>query len=199
MVENPSSTELINQIGRAFSHRQMPDEVIRMQGRIQIDSDVEDGLWFQGREWQDLTNADWEQRHWGLTYLAPKAFAYYLPSILVLAIQNPRGCPRVAVDSFVWQLDHGPGAENLDLPLCERYLEFTDDEFEAIKEWLLWACESLPDVFVGNARGGPGDGFGRALDTLHLLQAEAEMHRIGNEGDQPLPGDEEHDPAEHDG
>lgn len=176
MPEGLTSIDLISKINRAFSHRRIPDEVVHMAGRLQIDSDVEDGLWFLGRAWNDLTNADWEQRHWGLTYLTPKAFAYYLPSILVLAVQNPRNCPLVAVDAFVWQLDHSRGAENLDLPLRERYLELTDEEFEAVKAWMLWACENVQGVFYGAASGGPGDGFGRAFDAL-LLQAQAEKHR----------------------
>jgi len=177
MAESLSSTDLINKIECAFSHRRIPDEVVCMEGRFQIDSDVEDALWFQGRAWRDLTNADWEQRHWGFGFLNPMAFAYYLPSILVLAIQSPENCSFVAVDTFVWQLDHSPGVDNLDLPLLERYLEFTNEEFDSVKEWLLWACENLTGVFVGGRRGGPGDGFGRAFDTLLLLQAEAEKQR----------------------
>lgn len=101
MAESLSSADLINKIERAFSQLQIPDEVVEMEGRFQIDSDVEDGLWFRGRDWRELTNADWEKRHWGFGFLNSKASAYYLPSILVLAIQNPKICPLVTVDALL--------------------------------------------------------------------------------------------------
>ena len=41
---------LIKKIEAAFAHRQMPAEVVNMEGRYQIDSDVDDALWFQGRD-----------------------------------------------------------------------------------------------------------------------------------------------------
>lgn len=177
MRESPSPADLIAKIKQAFAHRAIPVEVVEMEGRFQIDSDVDDALWFQGRDWRSLTREDWDQRHWGFTFLNPKAFAYLLPSVLVLTIQDPKNAPILAVDSFVWALDRSPGAENLDPLLLERYQELTNGEFEAIKEWLLWACENVPGVFVGRASGGPGDGFGRAFDTLLLLQAEAKKYR----------------------
>jgi hypothetical protein len=175
--------ELIARIERVFEHRLIPDEVVEMKGRLQVDSDVEDALWFEGRDWRELTCEDWDKRHWGFIFLNPRSFAYYLPSILVLTVQDPRNCPILAVDSFVWQLDHSPGVENLDLPLRERYLELSNEEFEVIKEWLLWACENVPGVFIGASSGGSGDGFGRAFDALLLLQADAEKSRNRNESD----------------
>jgi len=176
MRESSSATELIRKIEQAFSHRKIPAEAVVMEGRLQIDSDVEDGLWFQGRDWHEISKEDWEQRHWGLLYLSAAAFAYYLPSILILTVRDPRDSPDLAVDSFVWELDSSPGAENLS-PSSYRYFEFTDDEFEAVKEWLLWACENKPDVFGGNAVGGPGDGFGRAFDAIDLINKETVKRR----------------------
>ncbi|MGA8088262.1 MAG: DUF6714 family protein [Terracidiphilus sp.] len=172
MRESPSAAELIGKIEQAFAHRKIPAEAVVMEGRLQIDSDVEDGLWFQGRDWREITKEDWEKHHWGFSYLSPAAFAYFLPSILILTLRNPQNSPDLAVDSFVWQLDSSPGVENLS-PFSYRYFEFTDDEFEAMKEWLLWACENKPDVFRGNAVGGPGDGFGRAFDAIDLIHKEA--------------------------
>ena len=66
---------LIKKIEAAFAHRQMPAEVVNMEGRYQIDSDVDDALWFQGRDWRSLTRDDWEKRHWGVIFLSPHAFA----------------------------------------------------------------------------------------------------------------------------
>jgi hypothetical protein len=172
-----SPTALIETIELAFAHRSLPSKVIEMEGRLQIDSDIDDALWFQGRDWHDLTLEDWQQRHWGFGYLAPEGFAYFLPSVLTLTLRNPNKYPDLAVQSFIWQLDRTPAVENLDPPIYERYLEFTNKEFETIKEWMLWACENIPNIFYGAASGGPGDGFGRAFDTLLLLQEEARKHR----------------------
>jgi hypothetical protein len=169
---------LIETIERAFGHRRIPAKVIEMEGRLQIDSDVEDALWFQDRNWHALTLEDWAKRHWGFGFFSPAGFAYYLPSILTLSLRNPKQYPDLAVQSFIWRLDRSTGLENLDPPLCGNYFELTNQEFEAIKEWMLWACEKIPHVFYGAASGGPGDGFGRAFDTLLLLQAEAEKYRI---------------------
>lgn len=176
MRENASATDLIGKIERAFAHRKTPPEVVEMEGRLQIDSDVEDGLWFQGRDWREISKEDWERRYCGLSYLSAEAFAYYLPSVLILPVRDPQNSPDLAVDSFVWQLDSSPGIENLS-PFCYRYFEFTDDEFDAVKEWLLSACENKPDAFYGMARNGPGDGFGRAFDAIDLLHKEVMKHR----------------------
>jgi hypothetical protein len=182
MCESPSATELIKKIEQAFAHREIPAEAVSMEGRLQIDSDVEDGLWFQGKDWRELTTKDWEQRYCGLLYLSAESFPYYLPSILILSIRNPRNSPDLAIDSFVWQLDSSPGVENLS-PFSYRYLEFTDDEFDAVKEWLLWACENKPDVFYGKAVGGAGDGFGRAFDAIDLIHKEAVECRTSDRED----------------
>jgi hypothetical protein len=168
---------LIAMIERAFGRRSVPAQVIEMEGRVQIDSDIDDALWFQGRDWRDLTVDDWRRRHWGFGYMSPEGFAYYLASVLTLTLKNSKEYPDLAVQSFLWQLDRSPGVENLDPHVSHRYLEFTKEEFETLKEWMLWACDNVPNVFYGVASGGPGDGFGRAFDTLLLLQAEAEKHR----------------------
>lgn len=176
MRESPSATDLIRKIEQAFAHRKTPPVVVEMEGRLQIDSDVEDGLWFQGRDWREISTEDWEKHHWGFSYLSPAAFAYFLPSILTLTMRNPQDAPDLAVSSFVWELDSSPGIENLS-PRSYRYYELTDDEFDAVKEWLLWACENKPHVFHGMAVGGPGDGFGRAFDAIGLLHTQAVRHR----------------------
>lgn len=176
MSESPSATELIRKIEQAFAHREIPAEAVVLEGRLQIDSDVEDGLWFQGKDWREISRENWEQRYCGLSYLSSQAFAYYLPSILILTVRDPRNSPDLAIDSFVWQLDSSPGVENLS-PSSYRYFELTDDEFDAVKEWLLWACENKQDIFYGIALGGPGDGFGRAFDAIDLIHKEAMKHR----------------------
>jgi hypothetical protein len=152
-----------------------------MEGRYQIDSDVEDGFWFAGRDWRSLTLEDWRHRYCGFVFLSPEAFAYYLPSILVLTLQNPKHYPDLALQIFLSPLDRSPGVENLDSNLTNRFSSITREEYEAIKEWLLWASECIPHEFYGAAVGGAGDGFGRAFDTIDLLQKTAEKRGIAEQ------------------
>lgn len=168
---------LLERIEGAFAHREMPAETVQLEGRFQIDSDVEDALWFRGRDWHTLTCEDWHAHHWGVFFFLPAAFAYYLPSLLDLTIQNPKGYPDLAVDAVFQELDRSPGAENLDVRLIDRYSVLRDEEFEAVKQWLLFACENIPDAFWGAAVSGPGDGFGRVFDTIDLLQKETAARR----------------------
>ncbi len=173
---------LIKKIEAAFAHRQMPAEVVNMEGRYQIDSDVDDALWFQGRDWRGLTRDDWEKRHWGVIFLSPHAFAYYLPSLLILAIQDSQHYPDLAIQSFMMILDRSPGKANWDPPLTDRFFGWSTEEYEAMKDWLLFACENIPGMFYGAAASGPGDGFGRAFETIDSLQKETELQRMIDEG-----------------
>ena len=167
---------LREKIEKAFAHRDIPREVVEMEGRLQVDSDVEDGLWFKGKVWRDLTAEDWRAHYCGLSYFNEEAFAYYLQSLLVLTLRDPKNYPDLAVDSFLWELDCSPGGENLS-PLSYRYLALTNEEFGALKEWIVWASENIRDVFYGAAVGGPGDGFGRVFDSIGLLQRESALRR----------------------
>jgi hypothetical protein len=168
---------LQEKIENAFAHRRIPTEVVEMEGRLQFDSDVEDAIWFKRRDWHDLTREDWHQHHWGFHFFSPEGFAYLLPSLLLLTILNPKEYPGLAVDSFLSQLDRSQGAENLETHLINRYSLFNEEEFNTIKEWLLFACESFPQLFHGAAASGPGDGFGRVFDTVDLLQKTSTSQR----------------------
>ena len=147
-------------------------KVVELEGLVQIDSDVKEGLWFEGRNWQDLTVEDWRHHNCGWLYFTPEAFAYYLQSLLVLVIDDPKHYPDLALDSVLWSLDRTPEMSNLDPSILDRYSTFTRTEFEVVKEWLLFACEAIPSVFWGAAASGPGDGFGRAFETLSLIEGE---------------------------
>jgi hypothetical protein len=168
--------DLTRKIRAAFAHRQIPSEVVEMEGRFQIDSDVEEALWFAGRDWRAITRDDWQKHACAVIFLSPEAFAYYLPSLLTVTAENPKGYPELAVDSFVGLLDHTPAMEFLDPPLIRRFAGLSDAEFEVVKEWLLFACANLPGGW-GIAASGPGEVFGRAFDTLTLLQEEARLRR----------------------
>ena len=166
------TAKLLEQIEKAFAHRKIPAEVVVPQHYLQIDSDVEDALWFKGRDWRDITSADWERHNCAVIFLSADAFVYYLPSLLILPLRDANDCPHLAIDSFVWQLDCSPGIENINPGSWDRFSRLNDAEFCALRDWLLWACEHLPDIFWGAAQSGPGDGYGRVFDTLNLIQRE---------------------------
>jgi len=168
--------DLIAKIAAAFAHRQIPSEVVEMEGRFQIDSDVDEALWFQGRDWREISRDDWQRHSAAVFFFSPEAFAYYLPSLLMITVQNPKGYPDLAVAKLIHLLDHTPAPEFLDAHLVDWFSGLSDAEFEVVKEWLLFACENLPGGW-GISASGPGEVFGRAFDTVTLLQEEAQRRR----------------------
>jgi hypothetical protein len=164
---------LIAKIEGAFAHRRIPIEVVKMEGRFQIDSDVEDALWFEGRDWRSITHDDWERHHRAVIFLSDEAFAYYLPSLLILAIRDPIHLPGLAIDSFIYLLDRTPDVSQWDLDFTNRFLHFSQEEYAVLKEWLVFASEIFSLQGYGISGSGPGDRFGRAFDNVDLLLQES--------------------------
>lgn len=165
--------ELIEKIEAAFAHRQVPTKVVEMEGRFQIDSDVEDALWFAGRDWRSITRDDWERHHCAVIFLSDEAFAYYLPSLLTLTVRNPEHIPGLAVDSLIDLLDRTPDISQWDLAFTSRFLRFSREEYTVLKEWLVFASEIPSLQGYGIAGSGPGDRFGRAFENVDLLLEES--------------------------
>jgi hypothetical protein len=174
---------LQEKIESAFAHRRMPAEVLEPEQYNQFDSDVEEALWFAGRDWRQITCKDWQQHSSAAIFLSRDAFAYYLPSLLILTIQNPKEYPDMAVNSIIWQLDRSPSVEGWDQGFTRRFLGLSTEEYEAIKEWLIFVCENVPHFSYGNAASGPGETFGRAFDTINLLQQETELQKMIDQED----------------
>jgi hypothetical protein len=99
--------KLTDKIERVFSSRPMPAQVRLADGVLQLDSDVEEALWFSGRDWHELTWQDWQGHSCAIFFFDPEAFAYYLPSVLLLSAQNPSDS-LMAADSLINQLDCSP-------------------------------------------------------------------------------------------
>jgi len=83
-------------IEHVFSSRAKPAQVRLADEVIQLDDDVEDALWFSGRDWHELTWQNWQEHSDAIFFFDPEAFAYYLPSILLLSAQNPNESLNVA-------------------------------------------------------------------------------------------------------
>jgi hypothetical protein len=166
-------------VERVFAHRTIPAEVVDMAELLQLDDDVEDAIWFTGRDWRDITWADWKEHYCSFYFFAPGAFAYYLPSILLLSAQNPNEDLLVA-DSLISQLDRTPNPEWWEETFVNRFFELNIEELALLKEWLVELCKHTTYMGVGISGSGPGDRFGRAYDTVNFIQQETKrrMNRI---------------------
>jgi hypothetical protein len=124
---------LTEKIEKAFASRPMPTQILDPSACKHFDSDVEDALWFTGRDWHDITWMDWEDHSWGMTYLWGEVFAYYLPSVLILSLQLPEE-PLLVADELIRRLDISPDVENLSPILTAQFLGLGSEEYDAIKE-----------------------------------------------------------------
>jgi hypothetical protein len=171
---------LSERIERVFCSRKKPAQVRLADEVIQLDDDVEDALWFSGRDRHELTWQNWQEHSDAIFFFDPEAFAYYLPSILLLSSQNPNESLNAA-DSLIGELDRTPDPEGWTKAFVSRFLELNWAEMDTLKEWLLQVCEYVPYRGWGIAASGPGDTFGRAFDTLDLLQKEVERRRLAGD------------------
>jgi hypothetical protein len=168
---------LEERIEQAFEHRRRPAEVVDIAEYRQFDSDVEEALWFVGRDWREITWEDWQRHTAAITYFSRDSFAYYLPSVLILSAQNPTEVLDPA-QSLIWDLDRSPIVGGWNENFERRFLGLRSEEYDLIKEWLVLLCEYKPYKSYGSAASGPGDTFGRAYDTVDLLKKETERRHL---------------------
>lgn len=169
--------DLPQKIETAYAWREKPAEVVDSENCLQLDADVEEALWFAGRDWHKLTWQDWHEHSCAIYFFDSEAFAYYLPSLLLLVVQNP-GESLYAADSLINELDRSPNVDGWTEGFARRFLGLNSAELTVLKEWLLQVCEYAPYKRWGAAASGPGDTFGRAYDTVDLLQKEVERRRL---------------------
>jgi hypothetical protein len=171
---------LAEKIEEAFDSRPKPVQVGLGDEVLQLDSDVEEAQWFAGRDWRSITWEDWEKHPVAIRFFSKEAFAYFLPSVLVLSLHDPKNALDAA-RSVIRDLDRSPDPNEWDPRFKDRYLDFNVEVYELLKEWLLQVCEYIPYKGWGISASGPGDRFGRAYDTVDLLQREIERsHRAGS-------------------
>jgi len=103
---------LLEKIYLAFAYRSMPGRAIDYdEGASPVDSDVEDALWFSGRNWRDIKLEDWKDHMCAFTFMFGEAARYYLPSLLTVSAQSPKEW-IYSLDSLMIELDHYPGIES---------------------------------------------------------------------------------------
>jgi hypothetical protein len=170
--------DLSEKIDRAFAGRAKPAHVRLGDEVVQLDLDLEDALWFSGRDWHELTWQNWQEHSCAIYFFDPEAFAYYLPSLLLLSVENPNES-LMAADALLNELDRSPDIEGWTDGFTSRFLGLNPTELNVLKEWLLQVCEYTSYKRWGTAASGPGDTFGRAYDTVDLLQKEIERRAGG--------------------
>jgi hypothetical protein len=168
--------KLREKIERAFSARRRPVRVVTGEQLLQLDSDVEEALWFCGRDWHELTWEDWREHSNAIIFFDREAFAYYLPSLLILSAENPNDS-LMAADYVISDLDITPNPEAWTEGLVRRFLGLYPAELDVVKEWLLQICEYQSYKRSGIAGSGPGETLGRAFDTLCLIEMEIRQKR----------------------
>lgn len=171
--------KLTDKIERVFSSRPKPAQVRLADGVVQLDFEVEEALWFSGRDWHEITWQDWQDHDSAIYFFDAEAFAYYLPSVLLLSAQQSKE-ELTAAHLLISELDCSPDPEGWPKGFASRFLELNQAELGVLKEWLLHVCEYTPYRRFGLAASGPGDTFGRAFDTVNLLEREVERRRTGS-------------------
>jgi hypothetical protein len=126
----------IEVIKSAFCARKLPGHAIDPQLDIAyLSPDEADALWFQARDWRDLTRDDWQKHYCGIFFFTSEALAYYLPSIMQHSIEN-RDDAILAEDSAVMAL----GSKTPALAGCQHHscacLVLSNDERDVAVRWM---------------------------------------------------------------
>jgi hypothetical protein len=163
-------------IEKAFAGREMPAKVTDSDCSDQRDSDVADVLWFSGRNWREITWNDWKSRAEALCYFNRDAIAYWLPSVLLLSLQRPDeylSSAAYLIKTF-GSLDWTPSPDHWKDYFRARFVGLRTEEYEALKEWLLFMSNLETYRKYLNIKPGPGDIFERAIETVCLAQRESQ-------------------------
>jgi hypothetical protein len=157
---------LHKQTEKAFSERSIPTTLVEI--KTPVSPEQKDALWFRGQDWKAITWEDWDGHPDAIYTFTPEAFAYYLPSIICLSIQFPDKW-FFPVDSLLRVLDRSPVVEYWDSFIVTRLIGLKQEEYQVLKEWILWLSENTP--------AGLEVDFDRAFDTVDLLENETNRVR----------------------
>jgi hypothetical protein len=153
---------LLNDIEKAFSERQMPKHVVAY-GHPPTDI-YEDAEHFKDVVWSSLTGDELERYSDAFSGFNPLAFCYFLPGVLCACIrENAPGL--IVVHALIGMLDRSPDISLWDTFFLERWTLLSKTECETIQEWLLWLAGLEDTPFTQ-------DSLMRAYETLGLLCAE---------------------------
>ncbi len=152
---------LRNQIDAAFAHRERPSKLV--ESRLPITPEQRDALWFADHHWRDIGWQDWQHHPDAFYAFLPEAFVFYLPSILIAAMEAPQG-QLLAADALIGMLDRSPEPYHWDAFIAARLIGLEPAEYEAIKAWVLTRS--------GVVGVHDEDSLTRAYETVDLLARE---------------------------
>ena len=159
---------LSEKIEKAFAGRQIPDKVLDVPpGRGWFDSDEEDALWFDQRDWHSLTWEDWVDHYCGVFFFTPAALSYFLPSIMTLSAQCPSDS-LIAAESVLTRLSGQRAFKDWNESHTSAFSGLSRQEYEVLKEWLIFLHETKQYETVSGT-----DQFDRALELVDLLIGSA--------------------------
>ena len=158
-----------NHVEAAFGWRPIPKDVVDSAEIPRSDSDIEEAVWFAGRNWRQVAFSDWQEHPVAVSFFSSDAFGYYLQSILILSAETATESLEPA-NRILGKLDRSPDVTGWDQGFTGHFFTLTSEELTVMKEWLL--CISSYSAYKrrGPVRQGPGDRLGRCFDTLDLLQ-----------------------------
>jgi hypothetical protein len=135
-------------VRKAFEWRKAPTSVVHALSELPfISTDERDALWFQSRDWRDLTWDQWNEYFRGLFFFTNEALAYYMPSIILVSME-PRNDKMLAADSLLMRLQNGIICAVGDFKLRADMMQLTREECDVLARWLQHLC-SLPIYETG--------------------------------------------------
>lgn len=160
-LSETAAMTLRDQIELAFTHRPKPSKLV--EARIPVTPEQRDAMWIAGRHWRDVGWQDWQSHPDAFYAFVPEAFVFYLPSVLIAALEAPEGQLQAA-DALLGILDRAPEVYHWDAFITQRLLGLEPAEYEAMKAWVL------------SRSGVPGpqdeDSLTRGYETVDLLARE---------------------------
>lgn len=118
--------------------------------------------------WQELTIDTLEQYSDAINLMAPEAFIYYLPGVILATIvEDVRNA--IAAVSIVSMLDRTPNRELWDSHFLARWPRLNANELSVVAGWIVW-LEQCGDFALDETS------LIRALENLDLLKAGAQSH-----------------------
>ncbi|MBB3196272.1 hypothetical protein [Roseateles terrae] len=147
---------LAQKIEEAFGHRARPASLIQSKELSEDEIAGIDSV--AASDWRRLTVDTLEKHSDAITLMAPQAFAYFLPGVMLATFNE--GIPNaIAAVSVVSQLDRTPDRALWDSHFLARWPLLSLPELEAVAEWVLWL-----------------DGTGEfCLDELSMIRALATL------------------------
>jgi hypothetical protein len=152
---------LIDKLYLAFKGRQKPKALVESN---ELTGDEISGIESIGeKKWNELTGDMLEKHPDAINLMAPEAFCYYLPGVILASIKENSPNLMAAV-SVVSALDRTPVIELWDSHFLKRWPSLRGDELAVISEWILW--------LEGNEFALDEISLIRALENIDLLKAQ---------------------------